>query len=744
MRMKKLGRAMDNERILKEFQKMDQKKNFKKKEKKIKEKKIKEKKTEVKIVDESIKIGLNKKGLTGKFNIRSIRFELIGSFLIPVILIIVLGIVSYTKASEGMISNFENSSLVTLDMMSEYYELGFVGITNNAIQINGNETLQDYYSGDFKNNILEDQNQLKVSKNMVLTSAVSEDFISDIYVICSYGRSISANSNFKTAIYDEFISSTEGKAIIDSNQDEIWIGEHPSIDASVAKTADNYFISYIRKLAALGQKPLGYIIIDIKNEAILELLDKTDFGAGSISGVITQDGKEVLKGGYPEDYTFTNQKFYNDARQSADLSGLEYVEFNNESHLFIFQKMETGNTMICSLIPRTEVLKQAESVKSVTMALVTLGVIIALGIGTFMASGISKTINTANEKLELVAGGDLTVDLKIKRKDEFSILGKSINNMFTSMKSLIHKMISVSNTTTNSANEVTQASETLLQSSKNIALAIADIEEGVHQQANDAENCLIQMSGLAGQINNVYENTNEISDSANNTRKSVDNGIVIMDTLSANAKDTSNITKLVITNIQELNTESNAIAGIIGSINDIAEQTNLLSLNASIEAARAGEAGRGFAVVADEIRKLAVQSAEAASQIGTIIEHISQKTNKTVKAAMQAGEIVAKQENTLLDTVTIFQVINKQVEKLTGNLSEISKGIEKIEQAKNDTLGAVESISATSEETAAASTQLGISADSQLKAVEMLNLAAARLGEDAVNLQETANIFKIN
>lgn len=690
-----------------------------------------------------IKKNGSKKNFKETFKFASIRIELIGSFLIPVILIIALGIVSYTKASDGMISNFENSSLMTLDMMSEYYELGFKGVTSNAVQLNNSETLQDYYSGDFKNNSMAEENQYKTGKNMVVTAAVSEEFINDIYVIGSYGKSMSANSNFKSAIYKEFIDSTEGKTFMELNQGEIWLGEHKSIDASVTKTSKDYFMSLVRRFSVTG-KELGYIVIDISNDAILKLLDKTDFGQGSISGVITQDGKEVLKGNYPQEYSFASQSFYIEAQKSADTSGLEYVKFNNKSYLFIFKKMETGNTMICSLIPETEVLKQAESVKIITLILVALGVIIALGIGTFMASGISRTIKMANEKLKLVADGDLTVDIKIKRKDEFNILGKSINNMFSSMKILINKMISVSNTTTNSANEVSEASGTLLKTSENIAMAVADIEEGVHQQANDAENCLIQMSGLAQQINSVYENTNEIGESANNTRKSVNDGIIIIDTLSANAKDTSNITQLVIKNIQELNIESKAIAGIIGSINDIAEQTNLLSLNASIEAARAGEAGRGFAVVADEIRKLAVQSAQAASQIGTIIEQIGNKTDKTVEAAKQAGEIVGKQENTLADTITVFQVINKQVEKLTGNLSEISKGIEKIEQAKNDTLGAVESISATSEETAAASTQLGISAESQLKAVEMLNLAAVRLSEDANNLQETANIFKIH
>lgn len=739
--MKKLKRtvkrAKDGNELItemsKEVRRKERKKIFHKKEKSSKGKESKDRKKRAENNDH---------GKTSKH--ATIRMELIGSFLIPVMLIIILGSVSYSKASKGMISNFENSSLVTLDMMNEYYKLGFLGISNSAVQINSNEILQDYYSGDFKGNIIQEERNYMTGKKTIITSAVSEELISDIYIIGSYGRSIAANSSFKKEIYDEFVNSEEGKAIADSGQDEIWVGRHPVIDESNAKTEDSYFMSLIRRFAPFGQETLGYIVIDIDNDAILKLLNKTDFGQGSISGVVTKDGKEVLKGDYPQDYTFTGQNFYKEALESSDESGLKYVDFNNNKYLFIFQKMDIGNVMICSLIPKTEVLKQAESVKIITIILVALGAVIALGIGSVMASGISKTIRTANEKLKLVADGDLTVDIHIKRKDEFSILGKSINNMFASMKSLIHKMISVSNTTTNSANEVSEASGTLLEGSKNIAAAISDIEEGVHQQANDAENCLLQMSALADEINSVYENTNEIGESAGNARKSVNDGIVIIDNLSTNAKDTSDITQLVINNIQELNTESKAIAGIIGSINDIAEQTNLLSLNASIEAARAGEAGKGFAVVADEIRKLAVQSAEAASQISTIIEQIGVKTGKTVEAAKQAGEIVEKQEGTLADTVSIFHVINDQVEKLTGNLSEISKGIEKIEKAKNDTLGAIESISATSEETAAASTQLGISADSQLKAVETLNLAAERLSEDANNLQETANIFKID
>jgi len=90
----------------------------------------------------------------------------------------------------------------------------------------------------------------------------------------------------------------------------------------------------------------------------------------------------------------------------------------------------------------------------------------------------------------------------------------------------------------------------------------------------------------------------------------------------------------------QLSKQTEAIGSFINTIDEVSNQTNLLALNAAIEAARAREAGRGFAVVADEVRGLAAQTAEAASQITTLISNVHSAVEATDKEFERCREVL--------------------------------------------------------------------------------------------------------
>lgn len=85
---------------------------------------------------------------------------------------------------------------------------------------------------------------------------------------------------------------------------------------------------------------------------------------------------------------------------------------------------------------------------------------------------------------------------------------------------------------------------------------------------------------------------------------------------------------------QSLRESMRKIQITVDTINKIASQTNLLALNATIEAARAGEHGRSFSVVAQEVKKLAVESAQAAKDISEMVKGIQVDTERSTQKSV--------------------------------------------------------------------------------------------------------------
>jgi methyl-accepting chemotaxis protein len=84
----------------------------------------------------------------------------------------------------------------------------------------------------------------------------------------------------------------------------------------------------------------------------------------------TNDGKAVLNGTYSSDFDITKESFYRNALSKKDELGSEYVNYQNKSFLFIYSKLSIGNATVFALIPKTEVVKQAAGVKSITIIIV--------------------------------------------------------------------------------------------------------------------------------------------------------------------------------------------------------------------------------------------------------------------------------------------------------------------------------------------------------------------------------------
>jgi methyl-accepting chemotaxis protein len=673
---------------------------------------------------------------------RSIRIKIFVGLLIPIVLLALYGTISYRKSEEAIITYYENSSLDTINAVSDYLNFGLTVIQEKSGELLLDSDIGEYYNrpeGAAETNYINARHSVESAVQLVKKT---NSFIAGVHMIGKEAKTVSSEAATQDSVYETFSKSTLVKGFEDKSVKYVWVGEHRDLDGLVSSgkiiySSTNYACSLIRSMNARN----GYVIIDVSKQKLLDMFTEYDLGEGSIIGFVTQDGREVIKGS--ENSVFAMQSYYQSAVEAEETSGFSYQDYNGKEYLFLYSSVGDMGATICALIPKSTILEQVSGIKTLSKTFVTIAVIFAFITLIFISVAVGNAISFLSKRIDQAATGDLTTNFDTKRKDEFLHLAKGIGNMLSDMRKLIGEVQEIGGKVSNSAGGVSENSEKLLIATKDISRTIDDIEQGIVQQASDTEQCLLQMASLSDQINQVYTNTNEIGQIANNTKKIASEGIVIMDELNIKAKATTDITHNVIVKIQEFETQSQDIGGFVNIINDIAAQTNLLSLNASIEAARAGEAGRGFAVVADEIRKLADQSVHAAKQIQNIVIMITGKTKDTVDTAMEAESIVGSQSEALNKTIRVFDNINEHVNNLASNLDSISGGIMKIESAKADTMDAIQSISAVSEETAAASQEVSATAVSQIDSVERLLIAAQELASDAKKLEESISIFKI-
>lgn len=685
-----------------------------------------------------------------KINLFSLKNKIFVCFLVPIVFLIAVGMIAYYYAAEGMSEKFQESAQQTANMAMQYMDVSCTYIQSEGLKYAVDSNLENYSIGMMKKDIVAQSTYINDTRVNFIASQTANPFISNTHFVPKSGIPIISTANPATnydGIYDDYYAdmlalSEDGRNV------PRWVDSHPRLDEHLEVTNPDYFVAFQMPTT----KKFAYIVIDIKEETLRGLLEDIDFGNRSITGFVTGSGKEliserleegsesVLTAGEP---VFVNEEFYANALASEEVSGGMNVSFNGEKYLYIYEKSTVSNIMFCSLIPLDVVTGQAEKIKQITIMMVIIASITALLIGTFITMGIQKNMKNISRKLNEVAQGDLTVQVKAQGHDEFEGLAKTATNMIVNNKKLVGKLTGTIQQLEVSAGNVNGASEDINNYSGDITRAIDEISEGMSKQAEHAQECVVKTSMLSDRMRDIGQMVKSVETLTDKTEKMIAQGIEIVQILSDRAKETSDMTARVGDSIAALKTESETINGFVQTISDISQQTNLLSLNASIEAARAGEAGRGFAVVAEEIRKLADDSNKAAGEIRNNVQNISMQTEGSVESARQAEQMVALQAKAVEEVIQVFHDMNSQMKDLFVDLKEIADNTEAADKERNDTLDAVENISAIIEETASSSALVREMANQLLHSVDKLSQTAKALDDDMHGLKEEISVFKI-
>jgi methyl-accepting chemotaxis protein len=369
------------------------------------------------------------------------------------------------------------------------------------------------------------------------------------------------------------------------------------------------------------------------------------------------------------------------------------------------------------------------------VALVIVSVLVVGFISLKTANSITQPVMNLAEGAKTAALGDLTVELDVKNsKGEIQDLVMAFKTMIENLKVIIGEISSGSI-------EATQASEMLAASSEETSKAAEQIAMTIQGIAEDEEELSLSSERLSSYAQNLKDAANKLQGATTSTLEQAKGAEEVANqgkqAVSDAVEQLAVVTETVhfaTSAIQKLSKRSEEIGTMVGLIDGIANQTNLLALNAAIEAARAGEAGRGFAVVAEEVRKLAEESAAAASKITSLIEDIQSETTVTVNSMeVNADEIGRQLEmiktageslEVLVNAVSSTRLSSEQLIDLSSFLEQSGQELSTLVVNMNEK---IMSSAAGAEEVAAAAQEQTASQEEVASAAESLRAITDQL-----------------
>ena len=709
------------------------------KEEKEKLKKVKPNKVKLKI--ERKNAGQEAKRRVG--NGHSIMQSLLIGFLVPVAMMIVLGIVCYNTAVSGMVSKYQESAEATVSAVGNYCNLICNSLSSKALELIGNGDVSDYYEKYSGKQDAKAMESFRGAKSLLGNVKATNKYMYSYSIIPEDGSYLTSLTGKMTMTpYEDFIASSEGQYFANNKAARnAWFGYHSYIDESLNSMPEKYGFVFFQRFA----KKDSYMIFDVSMDVVMEMLQQMDFGEGSIRAIVTTDGREVISIKGQEEETvegnyFVGYDFYENTKETEETASDDVI-VNGKRYVYIGTPVGKTGIMICALIPRSNLMEQANSIRLVTIVMVILATAAALITGGMISSGISREVKVMTKGISKVAEGDLSSSFETKRKDEFGILTGSLNKMLDSLRTLMLDMKKFDLKVNEMAADVSERAENISDSIRNTSQAMDEVAKGVQSQADETETSNEKMIAFSDNITLVADQTNQMGKVVDRATEAVDKGKEIVRQLNEKSDSTVSLTRVLVKDIDEVQKSSEEIQGFVEVINSIATQTNLLSLNASIEAARAGEAGRGFAVVAEEIRKLADQSKESGNRIQEIVSDIGGTTQKTTDSAKKAEGMVMEQAKALQQTVEVFGQIQDCVGELIEGMRMIIERLGQITDEKVQVQDSIQNISSVSEQVAASMQEVTATLGEQTDVIGRLAGRAEELRKEAEELDKSIDKF---
>lgn len=484
---------------------------------------------------------------------------------------------------------------------------------------------------------------------------------------------------------------------------------------------DIVIIGASQAIKGAGGNILGVVAMDMSLSSLTKLFAKATEGSKGYYMLATADGTILADPSNAENNFKNLSEAYGDLFLKAVKENADFQQMDINGAPYFIKSISSDNThwRYISVVSEAELFKSVNGLEKIIYMVTAVIFVVIIAVGFFVSNSIAKPIKAVTRSAYEISEGNFDVNVQIKASGEVGLLVdafKKIGITLQEYKKYIEEIAFILNHIAegNMAFELQSEymgefsaiktallniSQKLTDTLTQIKVSADQIASGSNQVASGAQILSQGATEQAASIQELSATISEVSNQVSSNAEKAQKANALSKQAVVDVSEGSRQMRAMIGAMEEINSKTNEINGILKMINDITFQTNILALNAAVEAARAGDAGKGFAVVADEVRSLAQKTAEATRNTACLIEGSIQSTKHGTEVVGQATEALSK-------IVENVEGIAGLLENITGSSIQQSEAIHQIVFGVDQISAVVQNNAATAEESAASSEEL--------------------------------------
>lgn len=372
----------------------------------------------------------------------TLRTQLIISFMVIIILILVLG---FVFINTGIIDIEKKRTEETTINQFRQMEYSLSNITNEVYKISGlimiDQDVQDYISNKYDTEY--ETNAIQINVLDMLDGILSNyDFLKSIFIFKENGEIIGSKGKmtftdsvrpaeslfFKSSIYKK------AKDVFSSLAWEIGNDSYYFEDENDEVVLEP-FISATRALKwVYGSRQAATLVININGNALSSIYKYVSRYKNSSMYIVDEDGKMLsnndmkLVGKSSEVFRLLDKEKHN---------GSQVVEIDNTRKQIIYYKLQDFNWTFIQEVPLNDYARDVFTLKRRVIVILSVSILLAIILSSLLMDKITKPLKVISHAMNNMEMGQIGYKIDNKPRNEFGVLINRFNRMSKSIEELI-------------------------------------------------------------------------------------------------------------------------------------------------------------------------------------------------------------------------------------------------------------------------------------------------------------------